>query len=243
MNPKIIHEEKEFLILAKPAGLLMHGLPNKTVAEPTLADWLRIHFPETKKVGDDPDLRPGIVHRLDRDTSGVIVVARTQTSFEYLKSLFQSRAVTKRYLALARGHVALDRDLIRKPIGVKPGTTQRSVRSTKDVKEAMTEYRVLERLVRDEAAPVDPAFKSTLLEVTPRTGRTHQIRVHLTFIGHPVLGDALYGPKKQPEWVSRLMLHAHTLEFPRKDGTAVSFTAPPDAQFAAVLREAGSGEW
>jgi 23S rRNA pseudouridine1911/1915/1917 synthase len=156
-----------------------------------------------------------------------------------LKSLFQSRSVTKKYLALVRGHLKLDRDLIRKPIGVKSGTTQRSVRSTKDSKEAVTEYKVMERIVRFEDAEIDPGFKSSLLEVSPRTGRTHQIRVHLTSVGHPILGDSLYGPKQHPEWISRLMLHAYTLEFPLLSGERVEFTAPLDKSFSKSLKEAG----
>jgi 23S rRNA pseudouridine1911/1915/1917 synthase len=237
--PRLIHEEDDFIVLVKPAGLLMHALPGKKDSEPMLADWIAKKYPETKRVGDDPEVRPGIVHRLDKDTSGIVLVCRTQEFFETAKRLFQDRAITKRYLALTRGHLERERNIITRPLGIKPGTTQRSVRSEKMVKDAVTEYHVLVRAVRSDDAPSDARFKSTLLEVLPHTGRTHQIRVHLTSIGHPILGDPLYGPKQKLEWIPRLMLHALSIEFTTREGKKKHFTAPPDDAFLQGLSDAG----
>ncbi len=233
MNPEIIFESPEFLVLNKPAGLLMHPLPNRADTEPTLAGWLKEHYPETGGVGDAPDLRPGLVHRLDRDTSGLVLIARTAEAYPELKTMFQARQVKKIYLALVRGHVEREKNVIRKPLGIISGTTRRSVRSAKMAKSALTEYSVLEKF----SAP-DGGFKSSLLEVRPHTGRTHQIRVHLVSIGHPVLGDRLYGQRLQPEWVPRLMLHALRLEF-EWAGQAMNFCAEPDRAFAEALKSAG----
>jgi 23S rRNA pseudouridine1911/1915/1917 synthase len=245
MQPHIIHEEKEFVILAKPAGMLMHSVRTaqpsaRNSDEPTLAAWVRTHYPETKKVGDDPEVRPGIVHRLDKDTSGVLLISRTQVFFEMAKTLFANREMKKTYLALARGHVERERNIIARPLSMRAGTVKRTVRSGKMRKDAVTEYHVLQRVVRDANAIEDPSFKSTFLEVMPHTGRTHQIRVHLTAIGHPILGDALYGPTQKPAWIPRLMLHALSLQFIMPDGRNFHFRAAPDKKFVEALREAGT---
>ena len=226
-------------MLSKPAGLLMHALPNKASEEPLVTDWVAAHYPETRRVGDEPEVRPGLLHRLDRDTSGIFLVARNGEFFAYAKDLFQRRLVRKTYLALVRGHVDRPRNIIRKPIGIRSGTTRRSVRSSKMVKDAETEYELLELCTREGVSGEEPVFKSSLLKVTPHTGRTHQIRVHMTAIGHPVLGDPLYGPALQPDWVTRLMLHALALEFEHPSGTRLSFTAPPDEEFGAAVGAAG----
>jgi len=149
------------------------------------------------------------VHRLDRDTSGVLLVARTQPFFEYMKRLFQAHEVEKTYLALVHGRVK-GPGVINTPIGLRAGSVKRSVRARhmKMVKEAITEYRplkVFERLGGGELF--------TLVELTPRTGRTHQLRVHLASIGHPVVGDALYGVKGNPLGLPRHFLHAESIAF------------------------------
>src|SRR6266436_109346 len=132
MEPKIIHEDKNFLVVNKPAGLLVHGVkvknPGPRTAEQTLVDWLLKNYPEVKTVGDDPAMRPGIVHRLDKETSGVMLVARNQKTFEYLKSLFQAGQIRKTYLALVLGKTPRD-GIIEKPIGIRNGTLKRSVNS------------------------------------------------------------------------------------------------------------------
>lgn len=228
MLPKIIYREKGFIVIEKPAGLLVHqaGISNsrflrlrrtrlgRANSEPnTLVDWLIEHYPEAKGVGDDPENRPGIVHRLDKDTSGVMLVAGSQPLFDYFKNLFQSRRVVKKYLALVFGRVKPERGVIEKPIGLKSGTVKRTihVKNAKMIKEAVTEYRVKKYLkINNE----DFSF----LELSPRTGRTHQIRVHLAGIGHPVAGDKIYGPKRDLPGLGRQFLHAESLEFSLPDG-------------------------
>src|SRR3989344_8368647 len=132
--PEIIYEDKNFLVLNKPAGLLVHG-PCKS-----LVDWLLVHYPEVKSVGDDPETRPGIVHRLDRETSGTLLVPRNQESYIYFKKLFQSHEVKKTYLALVRGVVHEKEGLINKPLGLKTGSVKRTVftKNARMIKEAIT---------------------------------------------------------------------------------------------------------
>jgi 23S rRNA pseudouridine1911/1915/1917 synthase len=229
MEPEIIYKDANILGVVKPAGLLMHTLPNAKGPEPTLADWLKERFPEIAKVGDEPDLRPGLVHRLDRHTSGIVVVARTQAAFAKIKSLFQSREIQKTYLALVFGTPKKERGTIDLPIGIISGSTKRSVRSEKMRKEATTDYVTL------------AAFDGySLLAVRPRTGRTHQIRVHLASEGHPIVGDPLYTKRKVP-FAKRLMLHAYALELPLEN-RRLRLEAQPGEDFLKVLRDAGASE-
>ena len=236
MNPTIIYEDKQFLVVNKPPGLIVHharhaGTANarRAVArvdekpQPALTDWLLENYPEVAGVGDDPAQRPGIVHRLDKETSGVLLVARTQASFEYLKGLFQKHEIQKTYLAWVSGQPKKEKGIIDVPIGIRNGTTKRSTRSTKMAKPAVTEYKVLKTEEKIDARGQGAKF--SLLEVKPQTGRTHQIRVHLASIGYPVVGDHLYGPKAQPAWATRLMLHALSIEFTAANGKRVKFEA------------------
>ena len=264
LEPEIIYEDESFLAVNKPAGLIVHeARSTKHVAgmkEPTLVDWLLEHYPEVKAVGDpvklpngnygasDP-MRPGIVHRLDRDTSGVILVARNQKYFEYLKSLFKERKIKKTYLALVYGVFKEKQGVIDRPLGIKSGTTKRTIHSDKMAKEAVTEYRVIKNLKiqnfksqinsKSEARNSKP-LNITLLEVYPLTGRTHQIRVHLASIGHPIVGDKIYGPKHPLDPQSsildpRLMLHALSLEFETEPGKSIKIEASPPHQFQGFL--------
>lgn len=183
---KIIHETDEFLVINKPAGLAVHGLTNYT-----LADWLREKYPGISRVGDDPK-RPGIVHRLDKDVSGLMVIAKTQTAFNSLKKQFQNRTIKKEYTALVHGKIKKDSAIINFPIkrsreGYKmaalPATTKGQ--PTESGRLAETEFRVKERLIN-----------YTLLKIKIKTGRTHQIRVHLAAYGHPIVGDDIYSTAK-----------------------------------------------
>lgn len=226
-NIDIIYENNDFLVINKPAGWTVHrpktAVPSRE-GEFFVTDWLLERYPEVKGVGDDPVLRPGIVHRLDKDTSGVLIIAKNQSSFEYLKNLFQTGQINKTYLALVYGKL-LGRGTIDKPIGIKPGTVKRSTnaRDMKMVKDAMTDYKVIKVL---------QGGKYTLLEVHPHTGKTHQIRVHLASIGHPVVGDGLYGKKKEEINSPRQFLHAQGIEFTLKDGSRMKIEAdlPYDLQ-------------
>jgi 23S rRNA pseudouridine1911/1915/1917 synthase len=236
-NIKIIYESPDFIVVNKPAGLLMHKVRIKggdTRAEPTLADWVAEKYPEIRKVGDDPETRPGIVHRIDKETSGVVVIARTQEYFEYLKDLFTKKNMTKKYTALVYGEMEDNEGVIEKPIGIKSGTIKRTVHGGKMVKEAITDFKVLER---HEGSSSSDGY--TLVEARPRTGRTHQIRVHLASIGHPIVGDKLYGGKKEKKSllsINRQLLHATEIEFEAHPGELVSFSAPLPEDLGNLLR-------
>lgn len=229
MKIDIVYEDKNLLAVNKPAGLLVHSVQGVSSKE-TLVDWLKKHYPSISKVGDDPLLRPGIVHRLDRDTSGVILIAKNQDYFNYLKKLFQNHEVKKTYLALVFGKVAGRGGLIDRPIGLKPGTTKRTVfvEDAKMIKLAETEYRVKKYLNFD-------GKDYTFLEVIPKTGRTHQIRVHLASIGHPVVGDSLYGKKVKFEGMNRLFLHAESLEFVKNPGERIKISAELPEELAKFV--------
>ena len=232
-NLEIIYEDRDIIAVNKPAGMMVHGVAGKISKEPTLADILVEKYPEMRTVGDEPMLRPGIVHRLDKDTSGVMVVARNQRSFEYLKSLFKERDMRKTYVAIVSGVPKPDRGVIDRPIGIQNGTTKRSVRSVKMAKPAITEYEVVKTALAEDGSGGERQF--TFLSVHPKTGRTHQIRVHLASIGHPIVGDALYGPKKQPPWAQRLMLHAASLEFSDGAGGRLRFDAVVPREFETIF--------
>jgi len=242
MEPEILYQEKDFLVVNKPAGWLTHSahkpkaLNHKPkTAEPILVDWLLERYPEVKNVGDDPEIRPGIAHRLDKDTSGVMIVARNQKAFEFFKKLFQEKQIKKTYLALARGLIKPESGRIEKPIGLKGGTVKRTVhlKNAKLVKEAITEYKVKKY------------FKDfTLVEAKPLTGRTHQIRVHLASIGHPVAGDNLYG--KSPDQklktlgLTRQFLHAESIEFSTPQGGRLKVAADIPEDLKALLEKLAS---
>ena len=215
----IVFEDKNFIAINKPAGILVHQTEFSDLKEPTIVDDLIKYFPEIKNVGDFEDgnklqnFRPGIVHRLDKNTSGLMIAAKNQDFFNYLKNIFQNRKVKKTYLALVAGK-APKRGIINKAISLKPSTTKRTVHKGKMQKEAITEYKLI-KLFKFK----DEYF--SLLKVMPRTGRTHQIRLHLASIGYPIVGDDFYGLKNNPWNLKRQFLHAESLEFSLKDGERI----------------------
>jgi 23S rRNA pseudouridine1911/1915/1917 synthase len=234
MPPKIIFEDSDMLFIDKPPGLQVHPArvsgkkgDEKKERPNTLTDWLVEKYPAIKGVGDGPGgilERPGIVHRLDRETSGVMVVAKNQPAFDFLKEQFQSKKAQKTYLAIVRGVFKLDRGVIDVPIGIVNGTLKRSTRSLKMVKEAVTEYLVLKQ------------YEGwSLVELRPKTGRTHQIRVHMAHLNHPLAGDKLYGGKNQPVWAPRTMLHALSLEVDVLSGGRVKIVAEEPLDFKEAL--------
>jgi len=233
MKLSIIYQDNDIVVVNKPAGISVH----KGVAEKgkTLADWLVEKFPEIKMVGDLPadrqvsNLRPGIVHRLDKDTSGVLVAARNQKSFEFLKNQFQKREVVKKYLALVEGNLKNDNGVIALPIGRSASDFRKKLASDSakgELREAITEYKVLERF---------PNY--TLVEAYPKTGRTHQIRAHFKAIGHPIVCDSLYGGKIMtcPFGLARHFLHANFLEFVSPSGASLKLEADLPEDLAEVL--------
>jgi 23S rRNA pseudouridine1911/1915/1917 synthase len=189
----IIYEDKDILVIDKPAGLTVHpapGHPSHTLVNAILARCPGL------ATSNEP-MRPGIVHRLDKDTSGLIVIAKNDTAREYLIAQFKNRAVIKGYLVLVKGRLSPEQGIIEAAIGRDPYSRQRMA-IVEAGKEAITKYRVRQYL-----------DNYTLVEVTPLTGRTHQIRVHLSAIGYPVAGDSLYGTKSPH--VNRQFIHAYRL--------------------------------
>ncbi len=246
LNVPILFENKNLLVVNKPAGLVVHS-DGKT-DEPTLCDWIIAEYPKIKGVGEPartPDGkevdRPGIVHRLDRETSGAMIIAKTQPAFEYLKKEFQERNVQKTYNAFVWGIVKEDEGKIERPIGrsksdFRKWSAERFAKG--ELRPALTEYKVLKR--HKEEGKLDFAGKFTYIEAYPKTGRTHQIRVHFKAVNHPVVGDSLYasGRPKGAEGLGfeRLALHARHIEFKDIDGKLISIEAPLPADFIRALK-------
>lgn len=210
---QIIHQNKDFLVLHKPAGIPSHAISYED--KNTVCNWLLAHFPEVREVGED-DLRPGIVHRLDTDTSGLFLAALNKKSFDSLRQLFHDRAITKEYRALVQGRFPFDQKTIQWPIAHHPKAIHKMI-VTPNPMEA-------ERLkARDATTHVTTLQRwkdYSFLKVGIETGRTHQIRVHLAFEGHPISGDLVYRKEgeRQRDWLkpSRQMLHASHLSFKYK---------------------------
>jgi 23S rRNA pseudouridine1911/1915/1917 synthase len=221
----VLYEDKDVVILNKPAGITVHpSAPNPF--EETLVSEILKRWPEIKNVGEDP-LRPGIVHRLDKETSGILVVAKNQRAFEYLKKQFQERKVAKTYLTLVVGKMPRPKGEIQFAIGRSKKFGKFAVRNIprSDLpksRAATTHWKVME----EYRGPNGEIL--TLLEIKPETGRTHQIRVHLAAIGHPVVGDKLYGrkaAKKYRELLGRQFLHASSIEFVLPAGGRIKIEA------------------
>ena len=202
---EIIFENKDFIVINKPAGLQVH--PSEKNEQDTLVNGLIYKFPEIKKIGDDLDNRPGIVHRLDKDTSGIMIVVRNQKTFLELKDKFKNREIQKTYWALVYGKLKNREGVIEKAIARTENYKKQTIANQKTktkIRPAVTEYKVLKE-----------GSEYSLLEVKPKTGRMHQIRVHLSSIGHPILGDDKYKLKniKTEEKIARHLLHARSIKF------------------------------
>jgi len=256
MNIPIIYEDKTILALNKPSGLIVHSdLRNK---EPTLVDWVLEKYPEIKNIGEPISLsnggkiiRPGIVHRLDRETSGVIIVAKTKDSFEYLKKQFQDHKIKKTYMAIVYGHIKKDSGMIDKQIGKSRSDFRKwsaEYGARGKLRDAITEYNVLLRgkileSSKHKKPEIVQVIPVTHLKVNPKTGRTHQIRVHLKSIGHPVLCDNLYAVNKPcPREFGRLALHALSVEFKAISGEYLCIEAPSPPDFEDLLARISLGD-
>ncbi len=260
MNISKVYEDDNILVVNKPAGLITHP-KNINDTQPALTDWVAANYPELKNVGEPfsasgfPLPRHGIVHRLDKDTSGLIVIAKDQASFDFMKKQFQGHTIQKHYYALVYGTPKEKTGVINAPlgrIGMKR-TTQIGGKKMIDGKESMTEYKVAKRFE-----------KYSLLDVSPKTGRTHQIRVHLKSIGHPIAGDIVYSPKGwsrlpssknstrqsrildsrsesgqryMPPGLTRMFLHAYKLEFPAPDGKRLTLETDLPEDLQKVLED------
>ncbi|MBI4301520.1 MAG: RluA family pseudouridine synthase [Chloroflexi bacterium] len=214
----IVYEDDNLLVVDKPAGLTVHPAPGH--ATHTLVNALLAYYPGLAQMEGSP--RPGIVHRLDKDTSGLMVVAKNDIARRELSRQIKERTLTKKYLALLEGHLATSEGVIEAPVGRDPHHRQRMA-VVSGGREARTVYRVLDYLEG-----------YTLVEIAPETGRTHQIRVHFSAIGHPLVGDAVYGRK--PSLLGRHFLHAHKLGFCLPGtGEYREWTAPLPAELKEFL--------
>lgn len=228
----VLYEDADMIVINKPAGLMVHA--DGRGAESTVVDWLLARNPEVSGVGEPgraqdgtPLERSGVVHRLDRDTSGVLVLAKTQEAFLHLKHQFHERLTRKEYRTFVYGVMK-----------ERWGTTQRPIgRSSKDFRLRSAE-KGARGVLRDAVTDWECIGQSTThayLKVTPKTGRTHQIRVHLRALGRPIVHDELYGP---PNWrekdnlgFTRLALHAYSLKLVKPNGEEQTFLAPLPLDF------------
>jgi len=238
---KIIHEEEGFVVVYKPAGILMH--PTGVSNEKTLIDKVIEKYPKVKKISDieskNSHLRPGVVHRLDREVSGLVVIALNQDNFDWLKKQWQTRQVTKKYQALVYGQIENDEGKINTPlIRNKQGLmVARSDNKKSEAKNSLTEYKVLKKFIN-----------YTLVEINLKTGRTHQIRAHFKSIGNSVVADELYKTKtKNPtdkrrlesdkKHLGRIFLHAYYLAFKGIDEKRYEFVSPLPQQLQDFLNK------
>ena len=241
IEPKIIFTDEQLLVLNKPAGWLTH--PSGRGEAFSITEWLLARYPSLASIGPAEKLqngalipRAGILHRLDQETSGVLAVGQTNEAFEWFTRAFRERTTAKVYRAIVSGVVKLDDGVIDLPIGrsrkdprrrvARPERSRRaSLKAQGELRPAITNFHVLERFT-----------KHTYLELTPETGRTHQLRAHLKAIHHPILGDQLYAPKELTvPTISRTALHAYSLTLPLINDEKISFTAPLPEDFSQTL--------
>ena len=227
MNLDIIYENLDVIVLNKPAGLLVHKTNKST--EKTLAHELIKYDPQIKQVGDDPKIRPGIVHRLDKHTSGILITAKNQKAFLFLKEQFKKHKAQKTYLALVHGKMQNQQGTIDLPIAMAGKGLKRKADlfANQKTKPALTRWKFVKQ------------YKNfALLKVMPKTGRTHQIRVHLKSLGYPIAGDKLYKFKRQknPDQLTRQFLHAWKLKIKLLNNTKKEFTALLPNDLSKVLQ-------
>ncbi len=220
MKIKVLYEDKDILAIDKPAGILVH--PDQRSEEETIFDLFVKKYPKLE-----------IVHRLDKDTSGVFLLAKNKEAHEFLKKQFQSREIKKTYYAIVSGNVKKDHDTIDKPIGRSPSDFRRRLAgrgARGEMREAVTEYKVLKKF----KAKAEEVF--SILEIHPKTGRTHQIRVHMKYINHPIVGDSLYDPKgPKIKGLGRLALHAGAIEFKDLKGRTIKIESPIPKEFDKII--------
>jgi len=232
-NIDILYEDKDLLAVNKPSGLVIHT--DGRTMEDSLADWIKAKNPACEDVGEPLEIgtgevikRWGIVHRIDRETSGVVLIAKNQKTYDFLKKQFLDREIEKAYHVVVYGDVRYDEGIINLPIGrnksdFRKKATGKAVRG--EEKEAVTHYKTLARKDR-----------ISLVEANPRTGRTHQLRVHFADMGHAILEDRLYSvPRKAPITLGRLALHAYSVEFTIPDGEWLKIVAPYPADFQRAV--------
>jgi 23S rRNA pseudouridine1911/1915/1917 synthase len=233
MTLEILYEDNDVVVVNKPAGVMVH--PDGFSKDETVSEWMLKNYPESKNVGEEMTLkngeeitRPGIVHRLDKDTSGVLILAKTEEAHAHLKEAFKDREVQKEYLAIVYGVPKTKKGSIDAPIGrssqnFKRWSAQRGARGV--LRDAVTEYEVLEE-----------SEKFSVVKLFPKTGRTHQLRVHMKYLNYPIVCDKLYAPNRECALgFSRMALHAHSLEVILPGGERKRFEAPVPKDFETAL--------
>ena len=223
MKIEIIYEDNYVVVINKPPGVMVH--PDGVSKEKTISDWMVEQYPASKDVGEAMVLkngeeitRPGVVHRLDQDTSGALILAKTDEAHFFLKEQFQNRNVEKKYLAIVYGVPKEKKGMIDAPIGrsaknFKMWSAQRGARGK--LRDALTEYAVL-----------SDNGEYSVVELSPKTGRTHQLRVHLKYLNYPIVCDMLYAPKRECAFnLQRMALHAYSLELTLPSGDSKKFIA------------------
>lgn len=219
MKIKVLYEDSNILAIEKPSGILVH--PDERSKEKTILDLFLKKYPKLE-----------IVHRLDKETSGVLLLAKNKKAHEFLKKQFQDRTIKKTYVAIVSGNMKNDRGVINKPIGRSPKDFRRYLAgrgARGEMRDAITQYRVLQRFEAEHC-------KFTYLEIHPKTGRTHQIRVHMKYLNHPVVCDSLYNPDNPcPKGLKRMALHAKSIEFKNLKGDTVKVESPIPLQFKKTV--------
>lgn len=230
LSSNILYEDNDILVINKPAGLVVH--PDGQTKEESVSEWFVSAYPDSKDVGEKIGEieRPGVVHRIDRETSGVLLLAKTAEGHAHLKEQFKNREIEKIYHLFVHGNLKDDRGTINLPIGkstsnFRKWSAQRGARG--EMREAITYFQVLKR-IKDKSA--------TFVEAKPKTGRTHQIRVHFEALHHPVVGDKLYAASK-PVLLGfeRLALHAKKITFKNINGQQITIEAPYPEDFQRAV--------
>lgn len=242
MKIKVLYEDPNILAIEKPAGILVH--PDQRSKEKTILDLFVKKYPKLE-----------IVHRLDFDTSGVMLLAKNKKAHEFLKKQFSAPAlelakgriadrqdrINKTYVTIVNGWVKNDKGVVNKPIGRSPRDFRRWLAgrgARGELREAVTEYKVLKRFTSPQPSPYKgEGVKFTYLEVSPKTGRTHQIRVHMKYLNHPVVCDNLYNPEGDcPKGLKRMALHAKSIEFKDLKGKVVKIESPLPLVFRKMVK-------
>ena len=238
---QILFETTDLLIINKPAGLVVHS--NGKTEEPTLVDWIIKERPEIRGVGEPMIFdgvsidRPGIVHRLDRETSGAMVIAKNQQTFEWRKQQFKDRHVQKEYHAFVWGHFKESSGIIDMPIARSTGDFRRwqAGRGARGLeREAVTKWSIIKQF-EDEHKDL-----FSFIQLFPKTGRTHQLRVHMKYLQRPIVSDSLYAEtKRQALGFARVALHARKISLKTKEGEEIAVKAPYPADFKSALARYG----
>lgn len=218
----IVYEDEDLLVVDKPRGMVVHPAVGNYTG--TLVNAVMFHCGE-RLSSINGVIRPGIVHRIDKDTSGLLMIAKNDKAHESLSAQLAEHSITRRYQALVYHNIREDEGTVNAPLGRDPKNRLKRAVTNMNAKHAVTHYKVLERF-----------GKYTLIEAQLETGRTHQIRVHMAYIKHPLVGDLLYGPKKQTVPVEGQMLHAKTLGFVHpRTGVYMEFDSPLPEYFVTIL--------